>query len=62
MSFAVVQKSVATEAIAREQRQLAAENAVLNEEVALLGSPVRIRTIAEKRLGLVDVDLATCST
>ena len=58
MSFAVVQKSVATEAIAREQRQLAAENAVLNEKVALLGSPVRIRDIAEKRLGLVDVDLA----
>lgn len=58
MSFAVVQKSVATEAIAREQRQLAAENAVLKEKVALLGSPVRIRTIAEKEFGLVDVDMA----
>ena len=58
MSFAVVQKSVATEAVAREQRQLAAENAVLNEKVALLGSPVRIRDIAGKKLGLVDVDLA----
>lgn len=58
MSFAVVQKSVATETIAREQRQLAADNAALNEKVALLGSPVRIRAIAQKRLGLVDVDLA----
>jgi hypothetical protein len=54
MSFAVVQKSVATDAMAHEQRQVAAENALLNEKLLHLGSTVRIRDIAEKRLGLVE--------
>jgi hypothetical protein len=54
LSFAVVQKSVATDTIAREQRQVAADNALLAEKLAHLGSTVRIRNIAEERLGLVD--------
>lgn len=54
VSFAVVQKTVATDAIAREERVIAAENAQLAEKAAHLGSTVRIRTIAEKRLGFVD--------
>jgi cell division protein FtsL len=54
VSFAVVQKTVATDAIAREERVVAAENAQLAEKLAHLGSTVRIRTIAEKRLGFVD--------
>jgi cell division protein FtsB len=54
LSFAVVQKSVATESVAREQRQLTAENALLAEQLATLGSTVHIRNIAEKELGLVD--------
>lgn len=54
LSLAVVQKSVATDAVAREQRQLTAENALLAEKLANLGSTVRIRNIAEKELGLVD--------
>ena len=58
LSFAVVQKSVATDAVASEHRQVAAENAALNEKLVLLGSTVRIRAIAEERLGLVDVDLS----
>ena len=52
MSFAVVQKSVATDAIAVQQQQLASENAQLAEELAQLGSTVRISTIAKSELGL----------
>lgn len=59
MSFAVVQKTVATDAVASEERRVAAENAQLQEELAHLGSIVRIRSIAENRLGLIDVDTAT---
>jgi cell division protein FtsL len=53
MSFAVVQKTVATDSIAREERRLAAENAQLTEELAELGSTVRIRDIAQTKLGMV---------
>ena len=56
LSFAVVQKTIATDAVVREQRALTAENAQLQEDLAQLGSTVRIRHIAEKRLGLVDAD------
>jgi len=56
LSFAVVQKTIETDAIAREQRAVTAENAQLVEDLAQLGSTVRIRQIAEKELGLVDAD------
>jgi len=56
LSFAVVQKTVQTEAIVRESRALDSENARLAEELAQLGSTVRIRHIAETQLGLVDAD------
>jgi cell division protein FtsL len=56
LSFAVVQKTIETNAIAREERAVTAENAQLAEDLAQLGSTVRIRTIAEKQLGLVDAD------
>ena len=56
LSFAVVQKTIETDAIAREQRAVTAENAELAEDLAQLGSTVRIRHIAEKQLGLVDAD------
>lgn len=54
MSFAVVQKTLATDAVACEERRLAAENAQLAEQLAHLGSTVRIRSVAQKKLGLVD--------
>ena len=54
LSFAVVQKSLQTDAIAREERRVSAENAQLSEELAQLSSTVRIRHIAENQLGLVD--------
>jgi cell division protein FtsL len=56
LSFAVVQKTIETDAIAREQRAVTAENAQLKEDLAQLGSTVRIRHIAESDLGLVDAD------
>ncbi len=56
MSFAVVQKTVATDAVAREENRLVAENAQLKEELTELGSIVRIRDVAEKRLGLVEAE------
>jgi hypothetical protein len=56
LSFAVVQKTIETDAIAREQRAVTAENAQLEEDLAQLGSTVRIRHIAEHELGLVDAD------
>jgi cell division protein FtsL len=56
LSFAVVQKTIQTDAIAREQRAVTAENAQLAEDLAQLGSTVRIRQIAERQLGLVDAD------
>jgi cell division protein FtsL len=54
LSFAVVQKSLQTEAVVREERALSAENAQLAEKLAQMSSTVRIRHIAETQLGLVD--------
>jgi cell division protein FtsL len=56
LSFAVVQKTMETDAIVREQRAVTAENAQLAEDLAQLSSTVRIRHIAENKLGLVDAD------
>ena len=56
LSFAVVQKTVQTAAVVREERALSSENAQLAETLAQLGSTVRIRHIAETQLGLVDAD------
>ena len=56
LSFAVVQKSVQTAAVVREERALSSANAQLAEELAQLGSTVRIRHIAESQLGLIDAD------
>jgi cell division protein FtsB len=54
LSFAVVQKSLQTDAVAREVGRLSAENQRLQETVANQGSSVNIRKIALKQLGLVD--------
>ena len=54
LSFAVVQKSLQTDAVAREERRVSAENAQLAEELAQLSSTGRIRHIGENQLGLVD--------
>jgi len=56
LSFAVVQKTLQTEAIVAEERTLSAENARLNERLAQMRSPGHIRPIAEKALGLVETD------
>jgi cell division protein FtsL len=56
LSFAVVQKTIQTEAVVREERALSAENARLEETLAQMSSTVRIRHIAETQLGLVDAD------
>lgn len=56
LSFAVVQKSLQTEAVVREERALSAENAQLAEKLAQMSSTVRIRHIAVTQLGLVDAD------
>ena len=56
LSFAVVQKTIETDSVVREQRALTSENAQLQEDLAQLGSTVRIRHIAEHQLGLVDAD------
>jgi cell division protein FtsL len=53
LSFAVVQKTLQTEAVVREERRLNARNDELREEVARLSSTVRISHIAESQLGLV---------
>jgi len=53
LSFAVVQKSLQTDAVKIEQRRLEAENADLSAQVSRLGSTMRIREIAQSRLGLV---------
>jgi cell division protein FtsL len=54
LSFAVVQKTLQTDAIVREERQITDKNAQLQEQVAQLASTSRIRHIAETQLGLVD--------
>jgi cell division protein FtsL len=56
LSFAVVQKTIQTEAVVREERALSAENARLEETLAQMSSTVRIRHIAETQLGLIDAD------
>jgi len=53
LSFAVVQKTLQTETVVREQRRLSAKNDELREQVAQLSSTVRISRIAESELGLV---------
>ncbi len=52
ISFAVVEKTLQTDAIVREERRLSAENARLSEDLAELGSSVRIQRIASDKLGL----------
>ena len=54
LSFAVVQKSLQTDAIVRQERNVSAANAQLAETVAQLASTVRIRHLAQTQLGLVD--------
>ena len=56
LSFAVVQKTLQTAAVVREERALSAENARLVEELAQMSSTVSIRRIAETQLGLIDAD------
>jgi len=56
LSFAVVQKTLQTDAVVREERALSAENAQLTEKLAQMSSNVRIRQIAETQLGLVDAN------
>jgi cell division protein FtsB len=54
LSFAVVQKTLQTDAIVREQRTYSARNDQLEGTLADLGSTLRIRHIAQSQLGLVD--------
>jgi cell division protein FtsL len=56
LSFAVVQKTLQTAAVVREERAVSAENARLEEELAQMSSTASIRHIAETQLGLVDAD------
>lgn len=56
LSFAVVQKTLQTDTVVHQQRALTAENAQLQEDLAQLGSTVRIGHIAESQLGLVQAD------
>jgi hypothetical protein len=53
LSFAVVQKTMATESVAAEQSRVVAENAQLTADVTRLSSMTRIRSIALRRLDLV---------
>ena len=54
LSFAVVQKTLQTDAIARQDRQVSADNARLQEELAQASSSVNITNLAQHELGLVD--------
>jgi cell division protein FtsL len=56
LSFAVVQKTLQTEAVVREERALSAENAQLGEKLAQMSSSGRISHIARTQLGLVEAD------
>ena len=56
LSFAVVQKTLQTAAVVRQERALSSQNAQLVEKLAQLGSTVRIRHIAETELGLIDAN------
>ena len=53
LSFAVVQKTLQTDAIVREERRISDKNDQLEGKLAQLASPVRIQRIAETELGLV---------
>jgi cell division protein FtsL len=53
LSFAVVEKTLQTDAVVREERRISDKNDRLEEKAAQLGSPVRIQHIAETQLGLV---------
>jgi len=53
LSFAVVQKTLQTDAVVSRQRQASAANQDLQAQVASLASTVRIRQIAQSQLGLV---------
>ena len=52
LSFAVVQKTLQTDAIVLEERRISEKNDRLEGQLAGLGSPVRIQHIAETELGL----------
>jgi cell division protein FtsB len=54
LSFAVVQKTLQTDAVVREERRVSDRNAQLEENVAQLASTLRIHHIAQSKLGLVD--------
>lgn len=56
LSFAVVQKTLQTDAIVREERRVSDRNGQLEETVARLASTARIRRIAETQLGLVEAN------
>jgi cell division protein FtsL len=52
LTFAVVQKTMATEALVTRQRTLAADNAELVAEITRLSSMTRVRSIAQGKLQL----------
>lgn len=52
LSFAVVQKNLATTRVVSEQRALTAENSRLAEEAAVLSSTLRVRDLAVNELHL----------
>jgi cell division protein FtsL len=52
LSFAVVQKNLATTRVVNEQRSLAAQNSRLAEEAATLSSTLRVRNLAVDELHL----------
>jgi cell division protein FtsB len=54
LSFAVVQKTLQTDAVVSEERRVSAKNDQLESTLADLGSTLRIRHIAQSQLGLVD--------
>ena len=53
LSFAVVQKNLQTDAVVRESRQLAVQNAQLQEAAASLSSSLALRNVAVQRYHLV---------
>jgi hypothetical protein len=59
LSFAVVEKTLQTDAVVSEERRISAKNDQLEGTRADLGSALRIRHIAESELGLVDAKYIT---
>lgn len=53
LSFAVVQKSLQTGAVVRQERLLNAQSAQLSEQIAALSATGRVRNVAIKTLHLV---------